>query len=93
MLALARAYLTNPRLVLIDDASLGLAPLVVDRIYEALAHLAEQGTSLVIVEQYVQEALELVSSVYILSRGEVVHVGPANEIAPDEIYESCLGIA
>ena len=92
MLALSRAYLTNPKLVLVDEASFGLAPLIVDKIYEALARLVGQGLSLIIVEQYVQRALEQASTVYILSRGEIVHSGSARAIAPDEIYEKYLGI-
>jgi branched-chain amino acid transport system ATP-binding protein len=92
MLALSRAYLTKPKLVLVDEASLGLAPLIVDKIYDALRRLVELGMSLVVVEQYVQKALELAKTVYILSRGEVIHVGPAEEIDTDEIYEKYLGI-
>lgn len=93
MLALSRAYLTRPRLVLVDEASLGLAPLMVDRIYEVLHELVDRGMSLVVVEQYVQKALELASTVYILNRGEVVHVGSAREIDSDEIYERYLGVS
>jgi branched-chain amino acid transport system ATP-binding protein len=92
MLALSRAYVTKPKLVLVDEASLGLAPLVVDTIYAALKRLVDRGTSLVVVEQYVQRALDLAQVVYILSRGEVIHVGKASEIDTDEIYEKYLGM-
>jgi len=92
MLALCRALITRPRLVVVDEASLGLAPLIVDRIYEVLAQLVARGVSLVVVEQYVQRALDLATTVYILSRGEVVHVGEAADVDPDEIYERYLGI-
>ena len=92
MLALSRAYLTNPKVVLVDEPSLGLAPRVVDRIYEVLARFAARGVSLVIVEQYVQRALDLADRVYILSRGEVIHEGKADELDPDEIYQRYLGI-
>ena len=92
MLALSRAYLTRPKIVLVDEASFGLAPLIVDKIYEVLGLLAQRGMSLIIVEQYVQRALERAHTVYILSRGEIVHAGSATEIAPDEIYEKYLGI-
>jgi branched-chain amino acid transport system ATP-binding protein len=92
MLALSRAYITRPKLVLVDEASLGLAPLIVDRIFDVLARFVERGVSLVVVEQYVQKALDLAKRVYILSRGEIIHVGKANEIEPDEIYEKYLGI-
>lgn len=92
MLALSRALVTHPSVVVVDEASLGLAPLIVDKIYEVLAELVARGVSLVVVEQYVQRALDLATTVYILSRGEVVHVGKASEIHPDEIYERYLGI-
>jgi branched-chain amino acid transport system ATP-binding protein len=92
MLALSRAYITRPKLVLVDEASLGLAPLIVDRIFDVLGRFVERGVSLVVVEQYVQKALDLAKRVYILSRGEIIHVGKASEIEPDEIYEKYLGI-
>jgi branched-chain amino acid transport system ATP-binding protein len=91
MLALCRAYLTSPKVVVVDEPSLGLAPRVIDQIYEALARLVQRGLSLVIVEQYVHRALALADSVYILSRGSVVHSGPAAAITPDEIYDRYLG--
>jgi branched-chain amino acid transport system ATP-binding protein len=92
MLALSRAYITSPKLVLVDEASLGLAPIIVDKIYDALRQLVQSGMSVVVVEQYVQKALDLAKTVYILSRGEIIHSGPANQIHPDEIYEKYLGI-
>jgi branched-chain amino acid transport system ATP-binding protein len=92
MLALSRAYLTRPKVVLVDEPSLGLAPRIIDRIYEVLAQFAARGVSLVLVEQYVQRALALADRVYILSRGEVIHVGQAGELDPDQIYQRYLGI-
>ncbi len=92
MLALSRACLTNPKVILVDEPSLGLAPRIVDRIYEVLARFAARGISLVIVEQYVQRALALASTVYVLSRGEVIHTGQASELDPDQIYQRYLGI-
>ena len=92
MLALCRAYITNPKVVLVDEASLGLAPLVVDKIFEVLRQLVSRGMSAVIVEQYVQRALDLAKTVYILSRGEIVHVSPAAQIDADQIYARYLGV-
>lgn len=92
MLALSRAYLTKPKIVLVDEPSLGLAPRIVDRIYEVLARFVARGVSLVIVEQYVQRALALANTVYILSRGEVIHKGRGEELDPDEIYQRYLGM-
>jgi branched-chain amino acid transport system ATP-binding protein len=92
MLALSRAFLTNPKLVVVDEASLGLAPLIVDRVYDVLRQLVQTGISLVIVEQYVQKALELADTVNVLSKGAVVHVGAARDTNADEIYERYLGL-
>jgi branched-chain amino acid transport system ATP-binding protein len=92
MLALSRAYLTNPKIILVDEPSLGLAPRIIDQIYEILAQFVARGISLVIVEQYLQRALALANKVYILSRGEVIHVGKADELDQDQIYQRYLGI-
>jgi branched-chain amino acid transport system ATP-binding protein len=92
MLALSRAYLTRPKVILVDEPSLGLAPRIIDQVYELLTAFAARGISLVVVEQYVQRALALADKVYILSRGEVIHVGKASELDPDEIYQRYLGI-
>jgi branched-chain amino acid transport system ATP-binding protein len=92
MLALSRAYLTEPKLVIVDEASLGLAPMMVDKIYEALRQLVVRGLSVVVVEQYVQKALELADTAYILSRGQIIHTGKAKDLGADEIYERYLGI-
>lgn len=92
MLALSRAYITRPKVVVVDEPSLGLAPRIIDRIYEVLARFTERGMSLVVVEQYVQRVLALADTVYILGKGEVIHKGNAREISPHEIYEHYLGI-
>ncbi len=92
MLALSRAFITSPKVVLVDEASLGLAPLIVDKIFETLALLPERGISVVVVEQYVQRVVKLAKTVYVLSRGEVVHVGDANQVDPGEIYQKYLGV-
>jgi branched-chain amino acid transport system ATP-binding protein len=93
MLALSRAYITNPKVILVDEPSLGLAPRIVDQVYELLARFAARGVALVVVEQYVQRALALAGKVYILSRGEVIHVGQASDLDPDQIYQRYLGIS
>jgi branched-chain amino acid transport system ATP-binding protein len=93
MLALSRAYITNPKVILVDEPSLGLAPRIIDQVYELLERFAARGVSLVVVEQYVQRALALASKVYILSRGEVIHAGPASDLDPDQIYQRYLGIS
>jgi branched-chain amino acid transport system ATP-binding protein len=91
MLAVVRAYLTEPRIVLVDEASLGLAPLVVDGIFEFLEKIAQSGVSLLIVEQYINRALELAETVYVLSQGEIVSSGPSAELNEDMIFALYTG--
>jgi branched-chain amino acid transport system ATP-binding protein len=91
MLALARAYVCNPRVVLLDEVSMGLAPKVVDEIFLYLRQLASTGISLLVVEQYVSRALELADYVYILDRGRLTYVGEPSEINEDTIAHSYLG--
>src|SRR5262245_46660146 len=91
MLTLARAYVSHPRLILVDEASLGLAPLVVDRIFEFLERIAAEGTSLLVVEQYVQRALALASHVYVLHKGEIVFDGRSADLDPDTIFALYAG--
>jgi branched-chain amino acid transport system ATP-binding protein len=86
MLALMRARLANPRVVLVDEASLGLAPLAVDVIYEFLERIAGEGVSLLIVEQYVSRALALAHTVSVLSQGRVVFSGPADTLDQAKIF-------
>jgi branched-chain amino acid transport system ATP-binding protein len=86
MLALMRANLTSPRVVLVDEASLGLAPLAIDVIYEFLERIAGEGVSLLIVEQYVSRALALAETVYLLSQGRIVFSGRADELDHEEIF-------
>ena len=91
MLALARAYVSNPRIVLLDEVSMGLAPKIVDEIFEFLGVLARDGASLLLVEQYVTRALHLADYVYMLSRGRLVFVGEPAELADEDVFVSYLG--
>jgi branched-chain amino acid transport system ATP-binding protein len=86
MLTLARAYVSHPRLMLVDEASLGLAPLVVDHIFEFLEVIAREGTSLLLVEQYVARALALASTVYVLHKGEIVFSGPSDGLEEETLF-------
>jgi branched-chain amino acid transport system ATP-binding protein len=92
MLALVRAFVSNPKVVVVDEASLGLAPMVVDRIFDTLRRIVEGGTSLLLVEQYVTRALQMADSVYLLNRGQVVFSGPAGELRGEDVFERYLGI-
>jgi branched-chain amino acid transport system ATP-binding protein len=86
MLALMRAYLAQPRMVLVDEASLGLAPAIVDHIFAFLERIARDGVSLLIVEQYANRVLAIASTVYLLSQGRIVHSGPAGELDEEQIF-------
>jgi branched-chain amino acid transport system ATP-binding protein len=68
MLALSRAYVTSPAVVTIDEVSLGLAPIIVDQLFEALGELVKRRVAILIVEQYVERALALADRVYLLNR-------------------------
>ena len=93
MLALGRALVAKPRVLLVDELSLGLAPLIVKAIYKQLRVVGETlGTSMLIVEQNARLALEFAATAYILERGRIVLSGPASEVAASEIVtESYLG--
>jgi branched-chain amino acid transport system ATP-binding protein len=91
MLALTRAFGSEVRCLLIDEASLGLAPLIVDEIYAAIAALRTSGVSLVLVEQYIERALALADVVYVLQRGEVRLRAAADDVTVEQITDEYLG--
>ena len=92
MLALARAVVRTSRVVLLDEVSMGLAPRVVDEIFLFLEQLAQQGCSLLVVEQYVEKALAFADYVYILSRGTVQFAGDPDELDVADVFGKYLGI-
>jgi branched-chain amino acid transport system ATP-binding protein len=81
MLAMSRALLRRPRLLLLDEISLGLAPRVTANLFEVVAEIARSRTTVVLVEQYLAQALRLADVVYVLSRGEVAFAGEPGELA------------
>jgi branched-chain amino acid transport system ATP-binding protein len=91
MLALARALVTDPAVVLADELSVGLAPVIVDVIFEALAGLRAEGVSLLLVEQYVERAVGIADYVYILQKGEIVFVGEPSQCASGVVFARYLG--
>ncbi|MGH9034271.1 MAG: ABC transporter ATP-binding protein [Acidimicrobiia bacterium] len=91
MLALARALIQDPTVVLADELSVGLAPVVVDEILEAIAVLESEGRSMLLVEQYVERAVELADYVYIMNKGSVVFVGEPAQCASGAVFERYLG--
>jgi branched-chain amino acid transport system ATP-binding protein len=80
MLALARALMARPSLLMVDEISMGLAPIIVGQLFEKLRALADTGTSLLLVEQYVETALELADYVYVMEKGAIIDVGEAADI-------------
>jgi branched-chain amino acid transport system ATP-binding protein len=91
MLAVARALVTDPSVVLADELSVGLAPVVVDEIFEAVAALRAAGRSLLIVEQYVDRALAVADYVYILHKGRIAFVGEPAQCRAEDVYRQYLG--
>jgi branched-chain amino acid transport system ATP-binding protein len=85
MLAIGRALMSRPRLLLMDEPSLGLAPLIVEQIFEILARLNEQGVTLLLVEQNAQLALELAQRAYVLETGRITLSGTGRELADNEL--------
>jgi branched-chain amino acid transport system ATP-binding protein len=77
--------------VLLDEVSMGLAPRVVDEIFEFLARLAAGGTALLLVEQYVTKALALADHVYTLARGRIAFAGEPAELAGEDVFASYVG--
>jgi branched-chain amino acid transport system ATP-binding protein len=93
MLALGRALMARPRLLLMDEPSLGLAPVVVDEVFDAIETVRGEGVSIVLVEQNVQRALDISSRAYLLAEGRIVMEGDAAEMAHNpEIRRAVLGV-
>jgi branched-chain amino acid transport system ATP-binding protein len=91
MLALCHAYVSDPQYILLDEVSMGLAPKIVEEIFEHLHDLAGQGKSMLLVEQYVGQALKLADYVYIMDRGTITFAGEPGEISEETIMNSYLG--
>ena len=92
MLAIARSYVSNPKVVLLDEVSMGLAPTTIDAIFESLDMLASAGTAMLLVEQYVNRALAMADSVYLLIRGSVAYSGPAANLTQEEIVRRYFSV-
>jgi len=90
MLAMARALAVNPALLLLDELSMGLAPLIVEELYERVAELAAQGISILVVEQFAQAVLGVSNVASIMLHGRITRTGPPAEIA-EELTEAYLG--
>jgi branched-chain amino acid transport system ATP-binding protein len=93
MVAIGRALMARPSLLLLDETSLGLAPLVVDQIFESIIELARSGLTILLVEQNTALALEAASYAFVLEHGAVVLQGPAAALAQDDrVRQAYLGL-
>jgi branched-chain amino acid transport system ATP-binding protein len=82
MLAMSRALLRQPRLLLLDEISFGLAPRITRQLFRVVADLAQRGTTVILVEQHLSDALKLANTVYILNRGQLTFAGEPTELTP-----------
>ena len=90
-LVIARALMTRPSIILIDEPSLGLAPMVVDTVYDVLNTLREQGITLLVVEQSTHRALENADRIYVLRNGAIQLERDAKEVSDEEIEQAYFG--
>jgi len=92
MLAIGRAIMGSPRLLMLDEPSLGLAPLIVENIFEIMKFMNGQGVTIFLVEQNARQALELANRAYILEQGRVVGTGGGKELLHnDDVRQAYLG--
>ena len=93
MLAIARSLMAEPRLLMLDEPSLGLAPLVVDRIFDVIQAINRDGTPVLLVEQNVHRSLALAVRAYVLEQGVVALAGPASALAArEDVRRAYLGL-
>lgn len=92
MLAMGRALMSRPRILLLDEPSMGLSPILVDQIFEIIKDINRQGTTILLVEQNALVALSIATRGYVLETGSIVLQGPANELMDSpEVKEAYLG--
>jgi branched-chain amino acid transport system ATP-binding protein len=92
MLAMGRALMSSPKLLLLDEPSMGLAPMLVEKIFEIIVDINKSGTTILLVEQNANMALSIAHRAYVLETGEVVLSGAAKELAEDpEVRKAYLG--
>ena len=87
MLAIARAMMARPKMILLDEPSEGIMPLLVDEMFHLFTRMKQAGTTILLVEQNVERALRISDRAYILDQGQVVHTGPAEELLADKAIQ------
>jgi branched-chain amino acid transport system ATP-binding protein len=92
MLALGRALVSRPKVLMMDEISMGLAPIVVEQLFETVRSLKDDGTTILLVEQYLTHALRLADICYVLAKGEVIFTGEAAELRDPETVSRYLGV-
>jgi branched-chain amino acid transport system ATP-binding protein len=93
MCAMARALMARPRLLLVDEMSLGLAPIIVDQLMENLTAIRDKGVTILLVEQDIHLALAAADRAYVLETGRIVREGPARDLIEDpELKRAYLGV-
>lgn len=92
MLAMARALMSQPKVLLLDEPSMGLSPIMVDKIFEVVKNVYAQGVTIVLVEQNAQRALQIADRGYVMDSGEITMTGPGKELLTDpKVREAYLG--
>ena len=92
MLAMARALMSHPRLLMLDEPSMGLAPILVEQIFDIIRELHQAGTTILLVEQNAAMALSVADRAYVLETGSITMSGPANELLHnDDVRKAYLG--
>jgi branched-chain amino acid transport system ATP-binding protein len=93
MLAIGRALMSKPRMLLLDEPSMGLAPLMVEQIFRIIAEINAQGVTVLLVEQNAAQALAMAHRAYVLEGGRVVHSGAGEDLLHDDsVRRSYLGV-
>jgi len=94
MLSIARGLMSNPKILLVDEPSLGLAPNLADAVFDALVSLNKQGVTILLVEQNVNTTLEITDRTYVIEQGRICLQGPSSEMLANDHVKSCyLGLA
>lgn len=87
MLAIGRGMMSKPKIMLLDEPSLGLAPMLVDEVFKAIKRINNEGTTILLVEQNAVKALKIASRGYVLQKGQIVIEGPAKELKENEVIK------